>query len=87
MEDPSLQGHCCGYGIWGQSRTHWKPLAAEGEWRDEGLLRTGSPLQPDAPQTQDGSGGIKTNAEKAAAKEPPVVEGGRFAVFLFGEVD
>ena len=45
------------------------------------------PLQPDAPQTQEGSGGIQTNAEKAAAKEPPVVKGGRFAGFLFGEED
>ena len=46
------------------------------------------PLQPDAPQTQGGSGGIQTNAEKAAAaKEPPVVKGDRFAGFLFGEED
>ena len=45
------------------------------------------PLQPDAPQTQEGSAGIKTNAEKSAAKEPPVVKGGRFAGFLFGEED
>ena len=46
------------------------------------------PLQPDAPQTQEGSGGIQTNAEKAAAaKEPPVVKGDRFAGFLFGEED
>ena len=44
------------------------------------------PLQPDAPQTQEGSVGIKTNADKAAAEEePPVVKGGRFAGFLFGE--
>ena len=26
------------------------------------------PLEPDAPQTQEGSGGIQTNAEKAAAR-------------------
>ena len=45
------------------------------------------PLHPDAPQTQEGSGGIKTNAEKAASKEPPVVKGCRFAGFLFGEED
>ena len=45
------------------------------------------PLQPDTPQTQEGSGGIQTNAEKAAAEEPPVVKGGRFAGFLFGEED
>ena len=45
------------------------------------------PLQPDAPQTHEGSGAIQTNAEKAAAKEPPVVKGGRFAGFLFGEED
>ena len=46
------------------------------------------PLQPDAPQTQEGSGGIQTNAEKAAAAaEPSVVKGGRFAGFLFGEED
>ena len=45
------------------------------------------PLQSDAPQPQEGSGGIKTNAEKAAAVEPPVVKGGRFAGFLFGEED
>ncbi len=45
------------------------------------------PLQPDAPQTQEGSVGIQTNAEKTAAKEPPVVKGGRFAGFLFGEED
>ena len=44
------------------------------------------PLQPDAPQTQEVSGGIQTNAEKAAAA-PPVVKGGRFAGFLFGEED
>ena len=31
--------------------------------------------------------GIQTNAEKAVAEEPPVVKGGRFAGFLFGEED
>lgn len=37
------------------------------------------PLQPDSPQA---------NAEKsAAAAEPPVFKGGRFAEFLFGEED
>ena len=44
------------------------------------------PLQPDAPHTQEGSGGTQTNAEKAA-EEPPVVKGGRFAGLLFGEED
>ena len=44
-------------------------------------------LQPDAPQTQEVSRAIKTNSEKAAAKEPPVVKGGRFAGFLYVEED
>ena len=66
MEDPSLHGHYCGNGISGQSRTYWKPLADESQWRDEGLYELVRPLQPDAPQTQEGPDGIKTNAEKAA---------------------
>ena len=45
------------------------------------------PLQSDASQAQESSGCIKTIAEKAAAKEPPVVKGGLFAGFLFGEED
>ena len=47
------------------------------------------PLQPKAPKDQNGSPAIKTNAEKAAAaaEEPPVVKGGRFAGFMFGEED
>ena len=45
------------------------------------------PVQPDAPQDQTGSPGIKTNAEKAAEEAPPVVENGKFAGFLFGEED
>ena len=45
------------------------------------------PLQPEAPKDQNGSGAIQTNTEKAAAEEPPVVKGGRFAGFLFGEED
>ena len=45
------------------------------------------PLQPDAPKTQEGSAGIQTNAEKAAAAVPHVVKRGRFAGFLFGEKD
>ena len=53
----------------------------------KGFYELVRPLQPDAPQTQEGSGGIKTDAEKAAAETPPVVKGGRFAGFLFGEED
>ena len=30
---------------------------------------------------------LQPDAEKAAAEEPPVVKGGRFAGFLFGEKD
>ena len=45
------------------------------------------PLQPDALQTQECCGGIQTNPEKAATEEPPMVKGGQFAGFLFGEED
>ena len=65
----------------GRTGNRWQQKV-NGEMKD--FYEVVRPLQPDAPQTQEGSGGIKTNAEKAAAKEPPVVKGARFAGFLFG---
>ena len=68
----------------GRTGNRWQQKV-NGEMKD--FYELVLPLQPDAPKTQEGSGGIQTNAEKAAADEPPVVKGGRFAGFLFGEED
>ena len=66
----------------GRTRNRWQQKV-NGEMKD--FYELVRPLQPEAPKDQNGSGGIKTNAEKAAAEEPPVVKGGRFAGLLFGE--
>ena len=68
----------------GRTGNRWQQKV-NGEMKD--FYELVRPLQPDAPQTQEGSAGIKTNAEQAAAEEPPVIKGGRFAGFLFGEED
>ena len=71
-----------GYGVNpGSTGNRWLQKV-NGEMKD--FYELVRPLQPDAPQTQEVSGGIKTNAEKEAAQEPPVVKGGRFAGVLFG---
>ena len=66
----------------GRTGNRWQQKV-NGEMKDfYELVRS---LQPEAPKDQNGSSAIQTNAKKAAAEEPPVVKGGRFAVFLFGE--
>ena len=68
----------------GRTGNRWQQRV-NGEMKD--FYELVRPLQPEAPKDQNGSPAIQTNSEKAAANEPPVVKGGRFAGFLFGEED
>ena len=68
----------------GRTGNRWQQKV-NGEMKD--FYELGGLLLPDAPQTQEGSSGIKINAQKATAEEPPVVKVGRFAGFLLGEED
>ena len=68
----------------GRTGNRWQQKV-NGEMKDfYELVRT---FQPEAPKDPNGPGGIQTNVEKATAEEPPVVKGGRFSGFLFGEED
>ena len=68
----------------GRTANRWQQKV-NGEMKD--FYELVRPLQPEALKDQNGSPAIQTNAEKAEAEQPPVVKGGRFAGFLFGEED